>query len=78
MVNNQAAYEFPLVGPGSHTLNFSTSNSVTCNGINGVSCLYSQTNAVTYSTTFNTNAGTIYVAAVSQGGSCNDLVVTIQ
>ena len=68
---------FPLVSPGSHTLNFSTSGSVTCSGSStGVGCQYSG-GAVTYSSTFNTTAGTVYVGAVTQGGSCNDLVVNL-
>lgn len=74
-ITNGTYYTFPLVGTGSHTLNFSTSNpSPTCNGSN---CMFSNSGAATYSTTFNTNAGTIYVASVTQsGGNCNVLLVT--
>jgi hypothetical protein len=67
-------YQFPLVGPGSHTLNFQTNNvsQTTCNN-----CLFTNNGSVTYNTTFNTSAGTIYVASVSQTVStaCNGLTV---
>lgn len=75
-ISNGTYYTFPLVGTGSHTLNFSTYNpSPVC--ASGATCLFSNSNATTYSTTFNTNAGTIYVASVTQsGGNCNVLLVT--
>jgi hypothetical protein len=68
-IGNGSFYQFPLVSPGSHTLNFSTYNpSPTCNGSN---CLYTNSGAATFSTTFNTSAGTIYVASVTQAVSSN-------
>jgi hypothetical protein len=75
-ITNGTYYTFPLVGTGSHILNFSTSDpSPVCSG-SGTHCLYSNGTA-SYSTTFNTVAGTIYVASVTQsGGSCNVLLVT--
>lgn len=65
-ITNGSFYQFPLVGPGSHTLNFSTNS--TCNSAN---CIFTNDQSVTYNTTFNTNAGTIYVASVTQATSSN-------
>lgn len=73
-INNGTFYTFPLVSPGSHTLNFST-NSSQCGG----SCIFQNTgttnSGTNFSATFNTNAGTIYVGTVNQnGGNCYDLI----
>jgi hypothetical protein len=68
--------QFPLVSPGSHVLNFSTSNPATvCSGSN-TNCFYGNNNQASYSVTFNTTAGVLYVASVTQSGSaCNGLSV---
>jgi hypothetical protein len=71
-IANGAYYTFPLVGTGSHILNFTTSNPATlCSP--GVNCVYTNPNSTgsSYSVTFNTNAGTIYVASVTQTSSSN-------
>jgi len=63
LIQNGTFYTFPLVNSGSHTLNFSTSGTCSSN------CIFTNSNAVTFSTTFNTNAGTVYVGTVKQNGS---------
>ncbi|HXL72377.1 MAG TPA: hypothetical protein VN963_02020 [bacterium] len=77
-ISDGTYYTFPLVGTGSHTLNFSTSNPSpvpVCAG-GSPNCFFSNSGAATYSTTFNTVAGTIYVASVTQSGSnCTGLSV---
>ena len=71
-ITNAGVEQFPLVSPGSHTLNFSTIGS--CVGGTG-SCLFSNSNATTFSTTFNANSGTVYVGTVKQNGSnCSALI----
>ncbi|GEM_PF-2962056 len=79
-ISNGTYYTFPLVGTGSHTLNFSTYNPSpvpSCGSSGGANCLFSNSGAATYSTSFNTVAGTIYVASVTQSGSnCTALLVT--
>jgi hypothetical protein len=80
-IANGTYYTFPLVGTGSHVLNFSTSNPATvCSGTN-TNCIFvnggTTNNGTNLGVTFNTVAGTIYVASVTQsGGNCNDLLVT--
>jgi hypothetical protein len=72
-ISNGTWYTFPLVSPGSHTLNFWTSNpSSVCTS--GANCVFSNNNSVTFSTTFNASSGDVYVGTVKQGTNCYDLV----
>jgi hypothetical protein len=80
-------YTFPLVGTGSHVLNFSTYNpSPMC--LPGANCIFVNPNTTNSGTnlgvTFDTVAGTIYVASVTQQSppssnpgqnTCNQLLV---
>lgn len=80
-IANGTYYTFPLVGTGSHVLNFSTYNPSPYCGTTGTNCIFvngGTTNGGTnLGVTFNTVAGTIYVASVTQSGStCNTLLVT--
>jgi hypothetical protein len=73
-IANGTFYTFPLVSPGSHTLNFSTTGSQ-CSS----NCVFQNSGATNnnqnFSTTFNANAGTIYVGTVNGGSNtCFDLV----
>jgi len=68
-IANGTFYTFPLVSPGSHTLNFSTNG----NGGYGSNCIFQNNNSQNYSTTFNTSAGTPYVGVVNQGTNLYDL-----
>jgi hypothetical protein len=71
-ITNGQFYQFPLVGPGSHSLNYSTTGQ--CNSGN---CNFGGGSATTV-VSFNAVAGTIYVGAVTQSGSsCNNLSVSI-
>jgi hypothetical protein len=74
-IANGSFYQFPLVSPGSHTLNFSTYNpSPTCQNGN---CTFtnsgSTNNGTNFSTTFNATSGTISVGTVKQNGNCLQL-----
>ena len=67
---------FPLVNAGSHTLNFSTGNYCTAGG----TCMFYNTStpASTYSATFNTTGGNVYVGTIKQStaanNNCNQLI----
>lgn len=64
-ISNGTFYQFPLVGSGSHTLNFSTNG----NGGNSSNCVFSNNSQANFSTTFNTNGGNVYVATIKENGS---------
>ncbi len=71
-ISNGSFYQFPLVGPGSHTLNYSTIGQCASNN-----CNFGGGSATTI-VNFNTTAGTIYVGAVTQNGpNCYNLSVSI-
>ncbi len=54
-IGQGAFNQFPLVSPGSHTLNFQT---------NGSGCVYNNNNSQNYNDTFNTSSGNVYVGTV--------------
>jgi hypothetical protein len=62
-IANGSFYQFPLVGPGSHTLNFSTTG--TCSG----NCVFDNNGSANFSTTFNATSGTISVGTIKTDGS---------
>ena len=64
-ISNGTFYTFPLVSSGSHTLNFSTNG----NGGNSSNCVFSNNGQSSYSTTFNTTSGNVYVGTVKENGS---------
>jgi hypothetical protein len=68
-VVNGSFYQFPLVGPGSHTLNFSTIGQSSSGGPN---CIFTNNNNANFSTTFNASGGTIYVGTVKSEDGNND------
>jgi hypothetical protein len=62
-IGSGSNYTFPTTGSGSHTLNFSTYNGASgCSG----SCVYANSGSSSYSKTFNTSGGNLYVGAVTQ------------
>jgi hypothetical protein len=71
LISNGTFYQFPLVGPGSHILNFVTFNPSPVCSPSSTGCIYTNDNSPNYSVTFNTTAGTIYVASVTQAASSN-------
>ncbi len=72
-IANGTYYTFPLATAGSHTLNFSTFNpNPVC--ASGTNCIFTNNNTASYSTTFDTTGGHVYVGMVKQNGNCNDLV----
>jgi hypothetical protein len=64
-IANGTFYTFPLVGAGSHTLNFST------NGTSCGTCHFDNNGTPNYSTTFNANSGTVYVGTVKTDSTSN-------
>ncbi len=76
VVGNGSVYTFPLVDPGSHTVNLNTEGSAGC----GTVCtIGSSTNGnANYADTFQTNSGNLYVVKIASGSpnACSDLVVT--
>jgi hypothetical protein len=54
---------FPLVGAGSHTLNFSTGGQVS-----GHNCVFTNSGNTNYSATFNAQGGKVYVGTISENG----------
>jgi len=69
-ISNAGVEQFPLVSPGSHTLNFSTNG--TCSG----NCIFDNNGSPNYSVTFNTSAGTIYVGTVKTDSTTNACKMT--
>lgn len=65
---------FPAVSPGSHTVNLSSST--TGSGCPGAAPCVFQNGQTTYSVTFNTSAGDLYVVTTAAGAACPNLVVT--
>jgi type 1 fimbria pilin len=70
-ITNAGVEQFPLVSPGSHTLNFSTNG--TCSSNN---CMFDNNGSANYSVTFNTSAGTIYVGTVKTDSTTNACKMT--
>jgi hypothetical protein len=60
-------YQFPLVNPGSHTMNLGTTGQC----YNSTNCTLSKS-----SVTFQVNGGNLYVIKVAEGANCSDLQVT--
>jgi hypothetical protein len=74
IVGNGTVYTFPLVSPGSHTVNMNPENSQGCNAPCGIVGADSNGN---FADTFQVNAGDLYVVKVANNNSsCTSMVVT--
>ena len=66
-VSNGSLYTFPLVNPGTHTVNFSFATNI----CGGNTCSFNET-----ADSFPTKGSSLYVVKVAQGGSCNQVVIS--